>query len=105
MRANFLVDSGLWQDEVAQWNFPAFKDPFARLTIDYTDALVAWRTSSPAAAREALARGESDLQQAMDWLAKHKTAGSEELDAPNILVGQLGAAFFAHRGLLMSLPR
>jgi len=91
MRANFLVDSGLWQDEVAQWNFPAFKDPFAHLTIDYTDALVAWRTSSPAAAREALARGESDLQQAMDWLAKHKTTSSEELDAPNILVGQLRA--------------
>ena len=41
MRANFLINSELWQDEVARWPFPAGNYPSAQLTLDYATALAA----------------------------------------------------------------
>ena len=68
MRANFLIDSERWQDDVAQSTFPTRHDPWAQLTLDYADALVAYKTSHLAAAREAFARMETEAKQANAWL-------------------------------------
>jgi hypothetical protein len=91
MRANFLIDSELWQDEVARWTFPAGDYPFAQLTLHYTDALVAYKSANLNSAREALSRTESDLKQASVWLEKRKLDQPEELNRSAVLVEQLRA--------------
>ncbi len=91
MRANFLIDSQLWQDEVASWTFPVGDYPFAQLTFDYTDALAAYKTSNLTAAREVLSRAEGDLKQASAWLVKRKLEQPEQLNNSTILVEQLRA--------------
>jgi tetratricopeptide (TPR) repeat protein len=96
MRANFLVDSQLWQDEVAGWTLPVGDYPFAQLTFDYTDALVAYKSSNPTFARDALSRAESDLKQASAWLEKRKLDEPEELNNSTVLVEQLRALLSSH---------
>ena len=91
MRANFLVDSQLWQDEVAKWTLPVGDYPFAQLTFDYTDAIVAYKSSNRTAAREALSRAEADLKQAPAWLERRALDEPVELNSSTILVEQLRA--------------
>ena len=95
MRANFLIDSELWQDDVARWTFPAVNYPFAQLTFDYTDALVAYKSSDLAAARQAFSRAESDLERAKTLSEKGVSDDPDKLNDAAILVDQL-------RGLLSS---
>lgn len=91
MRANFLIDSELWQDDVVRWTLPAGNYPFAQLTMDYTDALVAYRTSNFAAAKEALAHMEDDLRRANAGLDAEHSNEPNERNRVAILVDQLRA--------------
>jgi len=91
MRANFLIDSELWQDEVAQQIFPIGDYPWAQLTLDYADALVAYETSRFAAARDALSRMETDAKQGNAWLDKRKLDEPEERNRSAVLVEQTRA--------------
>jgi len=91
MRANFLIDSELWHDDVARWTLPAGAYPFAQLTLDYTDALVASKASDFPAAQAAFSRTESDLKDAANWLATRKLDQSEALTRATLLVDQLRA--------------
>src|SRR5205814_672992 len=98
MRANFLIDSELWQDDVAHWTFPAGSYPFAQLTLDYTDTLVAYKSGGVSAGRAALARTESDSKDANVWLTTHKLDEPEELAHATRLVDQLRALLSAKSG-------
>jgi hypothetical protein len=82
MRAHFLIDTQLWKDEAAQWKLPAGDYPFASLTFDYTDAIVAVRRGDWAAARPAVSRADDDKQRVFAWLEQHK-----EMDDPQMREG------------------
>jgi hypothetical protein len=41
MRANFLIDTQLWNDDVVHWTLPAGEHAFAQFTFDYANALAA----------------------------------------------------------------
>ena len=71
MRANFLIDTELWQDEVARWTFPEGNYPFAQLSLDYATALAAYKTSNVAAANEARGHMDDDARLARAWVDKH----------------------------------
>jgi len=43
MRANFIIDAQLWNDDVVRSTLPAGDYPFAQFTFDYTNALAAIR--------------------------------------------------------------
>src|SRR5438552_4898467 len=60
MRANFVIDAQLWNDDVVRSTLPAGDYPMAQLTFDYTNALAAIRRGDLATAREAALRAESD---------------------------------------------
>src|SRR5207244_5101303 len=64
MRANFVIDAQLWNDDVVRSTLPAGDYPMAQLTFDYTNALAAIRRGDLAGAREAASRAESDRQRA-----------------------------------------
>jgi tetratricopeptide (TPR) repeat protein len=88
MRANFLIDSELWQDEVARWTFPTVNYPFAQLTFDYTGVLVAYKSSNLAAAHEALSRAESDFELAKAGTEKGILDEPDKLNNATILIEQ-----------------
>src|SRR5260221_2617055 len=73
MRANFLINSELWQDEVARWTFPEGDYPSAQLTLDYATALAAYKSSNFAAANSAREHMEDDSRLARAWVDKHDT--------------------------------
>jgi hypothetical protein len=91
MRANFLVDSELWKDDVAQWAMPAGDYPWAQLTLDYTAALAAYKTSNLVASREALVRMETDAKQATAWLDQRKLDEPAERNRSIMLLEQMRA--------------
>jgi tetratricopeptide (TPR) repeat protein len=91
MRANFLVDSELWKDDVAQWAMPAGDYPWAQLTLDYTAALAAYKTSNLVASREALVRMETDAKQATAWLDQRKLDEPAERNRSIMLLEQVRA--------------
>ncbi len=72
MRAHFLITSQLWQDEVARESLPDGEFPFARLAIDYTDALDAYESSQFGKAQAGLARVEADATLGYAWLSAHE---------------------------------
>ena len=91
MRANFLVDSELWKDDVAQWAMPAGDYPWAQLTLDYTAALAAYKTSNLVASREALVRMETDAKQATAWMDQRKLDEPAERNRSIMLLEQVRA--------------
>jgi hypothetical protein len=72
MRAHFLINSELWQDEAANWTMPDSQSPFARLAFDYANALAAYKTLRFSRARESLQRVEADAKLATAWLDQNK---------------------------------
>src|SRR5205814_8163159 len=70
MRANFIIDAQLWNDDVVRSTLPAGDYPMAQLTFDYTNALAAIRRGDLAGARIAISKAESDRQAASATLAK-----------------------------------
>jgi hypothetical protein len=91
MRAHFIINSELWQDEVAHWSVPAGEFPAAQLTFDYTDALAAYKSSEISAARAALARMQADAKLDMASFDHRKNDESGEREYIALLVEQLRA--------------
>ncbi len=95
MRAHFLINSELWQDELARRSSLSGDFPLAQLTFDYTDALVAYYTSQPTVARQALLRSELDAKLSLALLDQRKVDDPGTRGDIAVLVDQL-------RALLMS---
>jgi len=95
MRAAYLIDSESWKDDVAHWTIDARNYPFAQVTLDYIEGLVAYKTSQIAVAREILARMESHRKMANAWLDQRHLDEPEERGRSALLIDQL-------RGLLTS---
>ena len=97
MRANFVIDSQLWNDDVVRTTLPAGDYPMAQLAFDYTNALAAIQRGDLAAAREAVAHAENDRQRAL-------AGGKEQRYDPwrdqrlSILIEQLRALLTAAEG-------
>jgi tetratricopeptide (TPR) repeat protein len=98
MRANFLIDSQLWNDDVLRATLPAGDYPVAQLTFDYTNALAAIRRGDLAAARDAAARAETDRQRALAKWKEQKHDEPEGAQRLLILTEQLQALLTAAGG-------
>jgi tetratricopeptide (TPR) repeat protein len=70
MRANFIIDGQLWNDDIVRTTLPAGDYPMAQLTFDYTNALAAIRRGDLPGARAAISKAESDRQRASATSAK-----------------------------------
>src|SRR5260370_28121631 len=66
MRANFVIEAQLWNDDVVRSALPAGDYPLAQLTFDYSNAVAAIRRGDLNVAREAVSRAERDRQRALD---------------------------------------
>ena len=98
MRVNFLIDTELWNDEVARWTLPAGSYPFAELTLDYANALAAIHRGDLPSAREAASRSESDRQRALAWRKEQRYDDPQEGERLLILTEQLHALLTAVEG-------
>ena len=94
MRANFLINTELWQDEVISWPFPAGNYPFAQLSLDYGTALAAYKTSNLAAADQAREHMEDDARLARTWVDKHEPGEANEYARIAIFVDQIAALLY-----------
>jgi hypothetical protein len=65
--------------------------PWVQLTLDYADALAAYKTARFAAARESFSRMESDAKQENAWLDLRKLDEPEERNRLALLVEQVRA--------------
>jgi len=91
MRAHFLINSELWQDEVAHWTLPSGEFPMARLAFDYADALCAYKTSQFSHAREAFVRAEADAKTTLAWLDQNQEDEPQKRGDVAVLIEQLRA--------------
>jgi len=101
MRAHFLVNTQLWNDEVVRWTVPAGDFPLPQASFDYTNALAALRRGDVAGAREAASRFESDGQRGIDWMKQQKmdeSMISNIKDSVFICNGELHALLAAAEG-------
>src|SRR2546425_12607058 len=98
MRANFVIDAQLWNDDIVRSTLPAGDDPIAQLTFDYTNALAAIRRGDLNVAREAVSRAESDRQRALVREKEQKYAGPRKDQRLLILTEQLRALLTAAEG-------
>jgi tetratricopeptide (TPR) repeat protein len=95
MRANFLINSELWQHEVVRWTFPPGDYPSAQLTLDYATALAAYKTSDFAAANIAREHMEDDARLARAWIDKHDAGDTNSYAQISIFVDQISALLYA----------
>jgi hypothetical protein len=95
MRANFLIDSELWQDDVARWAFPAGNYPSAQLILDYATALASYKTSNFKAANEAREHMEDDARLARAWVDKHQPGDANAYTQIAIVVEQIAALLYS----------
>ena len=98
MRAHFLIDTQLWNDEVARWTLPSGDDPFAQLTFDYTNALGALHRGDLAGTRELTPRVESDGQRSIAWIKEHKMEDPGMSEQAPIFSAQLRALLVSAEG-------
>lgn len=98
MRAQFLIVTQLWSDEVARWTMPAGDYPFAEETFDYTNAIGAIRRGEVAVAREAAARVEKEGERAIAWMEKQKMDAADGRESAAIYNGELHALLAAAQG-------
>jgi len=98
MRAHFVIDSQLWNDDVVRWKVPVGENPDAASTFDYTNALAALRRGDLPAAREAASRTESDGQRAVASSKERKMYDSSMDDALAIYNGELHALLAVSEG-------
>src|SRR5205823_9591811 len=89
MRANFVIDAQLWNDDVVRSTLPAGDYPMAQLTFDYTNALAAIRRGDLAAARESASRAESDRLHAATMSKAKEYADPQRAERLQILTEQL----------------
>ena len=97
MRAHFLINAQLWNDEVAHWKMPAGDYPFAESASDYTDTIAAVRRGDLAAAREAAARTSASGKRAAELMRKMMNDSSMD-DVFVIYNGELHAMMAAAEG-------
>src|SRR5690348_285367 len=97
MRAHFLIDMQLWNDEAARWKVPG-DDPFSESTFDYTDAIAALHRGDLAAAREAAARVEKGGKRAIASMKEKKMYDPSMDDAALVYNGELHAMLAAAEG-------
>jgi tetratricopeptide (TPR) repeat protein len=98
MRVNFLIDTQLWNGDVARWTLPAGDSPLAELTFDYANALAAIRRGDLSSAREAVSRSESDRQRVLAWRKEQKYDDPQGEERLLILTEQLHALLTAAEG-------
>jgi len=98
MRASFVIDSQLWNDDVVRATLPAGDYPMAQLAFDYTNALAAIRRGDLAAARSAVAHAENDRQRALVGGKEQRYADPRRDQRLSILIEQLRALLTAAEG-------
>jgi len=98
MRANFLIDAQLWNDDVVRSAMPVGDYPLAQLAFDYTNALAAIRRGDLAGARDSASRAESDRQRAIAKWKEQKHDEPQEVERLLILTEQLQALLTAADG-------
>jgi hypothetical protein len=98
MRADFLIDTQLWNDDVVHWTLPAGEHAFAQFTFDYANALAAIQRGDNASARDGVARVESDRQRCEAWLDQRKLREPQDRKRLLVLTGQLQALLLLKSG-------
>jgi tetratricopeptide (TPR) repeat protein len=98
LRAHFLIDTQLWNDDAARSKLPVGDYPFAQLTFDYTNAVVAIRRSDLAAAREAASHLDSDRQHVKAWMDQQKMNEPQRDETVLIAIDELRAMLAAAEG-------
>jgi tetratricopeptide (TPR) repeat protein len=98
MRASFLIDSQLWNGDVAHGSLPAAGDPYAWMVFDYANALAAIRRGDLAVARKAAENTESDRQRFLAWSKEQNDDDPQEDEQAMILSEQLRALLTAAEG-------
>jgi tetratricopeptide (TPR) repeat protein len=98
MRAQFLIDTQLWNDDAVRWTLPAGDYPLAETAFDYTNALAAVRRGDLASAREAATRVESEGERSLAWMKQQKMDDAGMREVPPIYNGELHALLTAAEG-------
>jgi hypothetical protein len=98
MRANFIIDSQAWNDDMLRATLPAGDYPLAQLTFDYTNALAAIRRGDLAVARNAVSLAAADRQRALAKWKQQKHDDPEAAQRLLILTDQLQALLMAADG-------
>jgi hypothetical protein len=98
MRANFVIDGKLWNDDVVRSTMPAGDHPLAQFIFDYTNALAAIRRGDLAGARASSSRAENDRQVIVTGWKQQERANTQEGQRLLILTEQLQALLQAAEG-------
>src|SRR6267378_5161949 len=98
MRAHFLVDTQLWNDEVVRWTLPSSDFPLSQTTFDYANALAALHRGDLASAREAATRVESGGQRSIAWFKEQNMDHPAIHEVALIYNGELHALLTAAEG-------
>ena len=98
MRAHFVIDAQLWDDEAVGWKVPPGDNPSAESTFDYVNAIAAVRRGDLAAAREAATRVEKEGQRAIARMKEKKMYDASMDGATLIYNGELHALLSAAEG-------
>jgi hypothetical protein len=98
MRANFLIDTQLWNDDVVHGTLPAGQYEFAQFTFDYANALAAIQRGDNEGARAAAAQVENDRRRCEAWLDQRKMHAPQDRKRLVILAGQLRALLLLKSG-------
>ena len=98
MRARFVIDSQLWNDDVIRWTLPAGDFPSAQLTFDYTNAIAAIERKDDANARVYADRVMADRQKVEAWLERNKVEEPRYGNRARILTSQLQALLLLRQG-------
>jgi tetratricopeptide (TPR) repeat protein len=98
MRTDFLINSQLWGDAAATWNFPDLADHVdSQLTFDFATALSKLKQHD-AHAQEAVAHFEDTRRQFVIWNAKQEPPNESAGTRAEILGGELKALLEVSRG-------
>jgi len=98
MRANFIIDAQLWNEDMVRSILPAGDYPMAQLTFDYTNALAAIRRGDLPGARIAISKAESDRQQVLARGTEQRYADPRRDQRLAILIEQLRALLTGAEG-------
>jgi tetratricopeptide (TPR) repeat protein len=98
MRARFLIDSQLWDDDVVRWTLPAGEFPGPQLTFDYTNAIAAFKRKDDANLRLYTERATSDRQKLEAWLDQRTIVQPQYRKHAQIVTEQLQALLSLRQG-------
>jgi tetratricopeptide (TPR) repeat protein len=98
MRAQFLINTQLWNDDAVRWALPAGDYPQAEAAFDYTNSIAAIHRGDIAGAREAASRVEKAGKRSIAWTEQQKKDASDARDVAVIYNGELHAMLAAAEG-------